>query len=203
MSTDDKNISIATYLWTVKICCQHDNWVSQDICSVCTSKKSLPELRKKKNNSKFNILGIFTCYSTFQNSGDKAWLTLGYILNIWQQISPLADQFFEPLLEGEIPLETDAELKQNPFLRSHAGLRTHTWLLCWIYHCLPGTPQPESKIRTEKCKLAHLHWGQGKRGRQIKNNRLTANTLHKKKSLNAAQTHTAASPLFSKPKHFA
>ena len=60
----------SAYLWTVKVCCQHNDRVGQDVCGVSAGKEGLPgKLKGRGGNRKQRILIAASCM----------WVTLNQI----------------------------------------------------------------------------------------------------------------------------
>lgn len=55
----------AAYLRTVKVCCQHNDWVGKDVCCVSASKEGLPE--KLQQNAEAGINVKLQCMRGMQN----------------------------------------------------------------------------------------------------------------------------------------
>lgn len=133
----------ASYLWTMKVCRQHNDWVSKDVCRVSTCKEGLSA--KLKGNAKWTLISQLELLGPCDFNVLPAKLTLDCIQDILQQISPSAGQSSGLLQGAGTPPGTSATQTQSPCPGSPFGPRRRTSPLYWNGHYPQGILPLESK----------------------------------------------------------
>lgn len=136
------------HLRTVKVCCQHDDWVGKDVCRVSAGKEGLSGKLQRNAEAVLtsNLSVREACRTQF---GGVAWLTKhdltpDCIQDISLQISPWADRFSAPLRGAGSPLRTFAAQTQSLCPGSPFDPRRRTSPLYWNGHYLRGILPPGS-----------------------------------------------------------
>lgn len=130
------------YLRTVKVCCQHNDWVGKDVCRVSAGKEGLSGKSQRNADSVLtsNLNVREACKTKFSG---VTWLTRKLtpdcIQDILLQISPWGGRFSVPLRGAGSPLRTFAVQTQSLCPESPFDPRRRTSPLYWNGHYLQGT----------------------------------------------------------------